>query len=51
LSGSRFRPIGGFFHRRKGSVDTVDQRAKAIGVLFRIRIWRFVEYNRLLLRG
>jgi glycosyltransferase involved in cell wall biosynthesis len=36
---------------RSAKLDTVDQRAKAIGVLFRIRIWRFVEYNRLLLRG
>jgi len=36
---------------RSEKLDTVEQRAKAIGVLFRIRIWRFIECNRLLLRG
>jgi hypothetical protein len=29
-------------------LDTVEQRLGAIGVLFRIRFWRFIEANRLL---
>ncbi|MGO9421549.1 glycosyltransferase [Roseiarcus sp.] len=32
-------------------LDSLDQRLMAIGVLFRIRFWRFIESNRLLLKG
>ena len=35
---------------RSAKLETLEQRAKAIGVLFCIRAWRFIEYNRLLLR-
>jgi GT2 family glycosyltransferase len=33
---------------RSPKLDSAGQRLKAIGVLFRIRVWRFVECNRLL---
>ena len=33
---------------RSRKLETVEQRLKAIGVLFRIRFWRFIEANRLL---
>jgi hypothetical protein len=35
---------------QSAKLDTADQRARAIGVLFRIRVWRFIECNRVLLR-
>jgi glycosyltransferase involved in cell wall biosynthesis len=34
---------------RSKKLETVQQRLMAIGILFRIRFWRFVEANRLLL--
>jgi len=34
---------------RTNKLDNVEQRLNAIGVLFRIRFWRFVECNRLLM--
>ena len=35
---------------RSNKLQNVEQRLKAIGVLFRIRFWRFLECNRLLLQ-
>ena len=35
---------------RSDKLQNADDRLKAVGVLFRIRFWRFVEGNRLLLR-
>jgi glycosyltransferase involved in cell wall biosynthesis len=35
---------------RSNKLQGVEQRLKAIGVLFRIRFWRFIECNRLLLQ-
>ena len=35
---------------RSNKLENAEQRLKAIGVLFRIRFWRFIECNRLLLR-
>jgi len=35
---------------RSNKLQNMEQRLKAIGVLFRIRFWRFIECNRLLLR-
>jgi glycosyltransferase involved in cell wall biosynthesis len=32
-------------------LDSASQRLQAIGILFRIRFWRFIECNRLLLQG
>ena len=32
-------------------LDTVGQRLRAVGVLFAIRFWRFLECNRLLIAG
>jgi GT2 family glycosyltransferase len=34
---------------RSAKLNSPEQRMKAIGVLFRIRVWRFLECNRLLL--
>ncbi len=35
---------------RSNKLQSVEQRLMATGVLFRIRLWRFIECNRLLLR-
>jgi glycosyltransferase involved in cell wall biosynthesis len=35
---------------RSNKLSNADERLKAIGVLFRIRFWRFIECNRLLLQ-
>lgn len=35
---------------RSQKLENAEQRMKVIGVLFRIRFWRFIECNRLLLR-
>jgi GT2 family glycosyltransferase len=35
---------------RSNKLESSEQRLKAIGVLFRIRFWRFIECNRLLLQ-
>ncbi len=35
---------------RSNKLQNIEQRLKAIGVLFRIRFWRFLECNRLLLQ-
>ena len=35
---------------RSNKLENIEQRLMAIGVLFRIRFWRFIECNRLLLR-
>jgi hypothetical protein len=34
---------------RSAKLNSPEERVKAIGVLFRIRAWRFLEWNRLLL--
>jgi hypothetical protein len=34
---------------RSAKLNGPDERIKAIGILFRIRVWRFLECNRLLL--
>jgi GT2 family glycosyltransferase len=36
---------------RSDKLQTTDERLKAIVVLFRVRFWRFIECNRLLLKS